>query len=152
MIRRPPRSTLFPYTTLFRSSLRDFPFVALIPSSLPRLNAQTGRQKPTPKQRELRIEKCCLNIKPRRAKHAKVAWCEKILIPGMFSKEKTIEDASVEWIRLKADIDSARLQDSANFRDDILEVRQLAKNKTAPDHIAGFVMHGQTKTIASDKM
>src|SRR5258707_12052312 len=24
MIRRPPRSTLFPYTTLFRSSLRDF--------------------------------------------------------------------------------------------------------------------------------
>src|SRR5689334_24643711 len=25
MIRRPPRSTLFPYTTLFRSSLLDFP-------------------------------------------------------------------------------------------------------------------------------
>src|SRR2546430_12586610 len=24
MIRRPPRSTLFPYTTLFRSRLRDF--------------------------------------------------------------------------------------------------------------------------------
>src|SRR2546425_10088971 len=24
MIRRPPRSTLFPYTTLFRSHLRDF--------------------------------------------------------------------------------------------------------------------------------
>src|SRR5258708_36267897 len=25
MIRRPPRSTLFPYTTLFRSSTRDIP-------------------------------------------------------------------------------------------------------------------------------
>src|SRR2546426_3758100 len=25
MIRRPPRSTLFPYTTLFRSRLRQFP-------------------------------------------------------------------------------------------------------------------------------
>src|SRR3712207_7016897 len=25
MIRRPPRSTLFPYTTLFRSGLRDLP-------------------------------------------------------------------------------------------------------------------------------
>src|SRR3712207_8042688 len=25
MIRRPPRSTLFPYTTLFRSMLEDFP-------------------------------------------------------------------------------------------------------------------------------
>src|SRR3989442_6076234 len=26
MIRRPPRSTLFPYTTLFRSQFRIFPF------------------------------------------------------------------------------------------------------------------------------
>src|SRR2546430_10342644 len=29
MIRRPPRSTLFPYTTLFRSSLTDFDLYAL---------------------------------------------------------------------------------------------------------------------------
>src|SRR5258707_2719262 len=29
MIRRPPRSTLFPYTTLFRSNPRSFPFVYL---------------------------------------------------------------------------------------------------------------------------
>src|SRR2546430_10216002 len=28
MIRRPPRSTLFPYTTLFRSLLRDFACLA----------------------------------------------------------------------------------------------------------------------------
>src|SRR2546422_3997320 len=28
MIRRPPRSTLFPYTTLFRSADRDPPFVS----------------------------------------------------------------------------------------------------------------------------
>src|SRR5258708_12306593 len=27
MIRRPPRSTLFPYTTLFRSNLKDFPLL-----------------------------------------------------------------------------------------------------------------------------
>src|SRR2546425_2080176 len=27
MIRRPPRSTLFPYTTLFRSAAHDLPFV-----------------------------------------------------------------------------------------------------------------------------
>src|SRR3712207_8779270 len=27
MIRRPPRSTLFPYTTLFRSGFLDMPFV-----------------------------------------------------------------------------------------------------------------------------
>src|SRR5258708_26414092 len=29
MIRRPPRSTLFPYTTLFRSSLNTFTLLAL---------------------------------------------------------------------------------------------------------------------------
>src|SRR3989442_15841474 len=29
MIRRPPRSTLFPYTTLFRSGLEDFRLVVL---------------------------------------------------------------------------------------------------------------------------
>src|SRR5256885_10766073 len=29
MIRRPPRSTLFPYTTLFRSELEDLPLYAL---------------------------------------------------------------------------------------------------------------------------
>src|SRR3712207_7365837 len=28
MIRRPPRSTLFPYTTLFRSGLKYFPIIA----------------------------------------------------------------------------------------------------------------------------
>src|SRR5258707_6134081 len=31
MIRRPPRSTLFPYTTLFRSHLDDRPFAAAAP-------------------------------------------------------------------------------------------------------------------------
>src|SRR5258708_27150042 len=31
MIRRPPRSTLFPYTTLFRSLLRDFSPVRHLP-------------------------------------------------------------------------------------------------------------------------
>src|SRR3989442_11058534 len=29
MIRRPPRSTLFPYTTLFRSRLREIPSIAM---------------------------------------------------------------------------------------------------------------------------
>src|SRR5262245_64573748 len=34
MIRRPPRSTLFPYTTLFRSSLNRLPLALLLASSL----------------------------------------------------------------------------------------------------------------------
>src|SRR5258708_24236337 len=36
MIRRPPRSTLFPYTTLFRSTL-GVPLIALVISSPPNL-------------------------------------------------------------------------------------------------------------------
>ena len=34
MIRRPPRSTLFPYTTLFRSGFAQAPAVTLVPSDL----------------------------------------------------------------------------------------------------------------------
>src|SRR5258707_5947690 len=36
MIRRPPRSTLFPYTTLFRSLLSDYEMLNVHPSLLPR--------------------------------------------------------------------------------------------------------------------
>src|SRR3712207_9347055 len=35
MIRRPPRSTLFPYTTLFRSAVADDVVVAALPRHLP---------------------------------------------------------------------------------------------------------------------
>src|SRR5258708_31892340 len=34
MIRRPPRSTLFPYTTLFRSAAVEFPAVMFFPHTL----------------------------------------------------------------------------------------------------------------------
>src|SRR2546430_9568556 len=37
MIRRPPRSTLFPYTTLFRSRLKEQPRSAGAPTPLPRI-------------------------------------------------------------------------------------------------------------------
>src|SRR2546426_7347153 len=47
MIRRPPRSTLFPYTTLFRSRLRRKPaYVRLVrprPATTPRPVAPTSR-------------------------------------------------------------------------------------------------------------
>src|SRR3712207_5781420 len=42
MIRRPPRSTLFPYTTLFRSLLRDISVRPLAG----RLDARPGRRRP----------------------------------------------------------------------------------------------------------
>src|SRR5947209_14479513 len=34
MIRRPPRSTLFPYTTLFRSGLPCYPSVVAVPGTV----------------------------------------------------------------------------------------------------------------------
>src|SRR3712207_7204844 len=43
MIRRPPRSTLFPYTTLFRSSPEPFNSAVVHVSALPSFNAP-GRE------------------------------------------------------------------------------------------------------------
>src|SRR3712207_1955992 len=50
MIRRPPRSTLFPYTTLFRSSLKR---------SRPRAAGQPGRSPARRHARRLRFEDGC---------------------------------------------------------------------------------------------
>src|SRR3712207_8721678 len=53
MIRRPPRSTLFPYTTLFRSALLEHP-LELVSLGQPLQHAQraTGRRAPGGPQRE----------------------------------------------------------------------------------------------------
>src|SRR2546422_3237343 len=48
MIRRPPRSTLFPYTTLFRSPAHDVTICLLGDASMARLNqAFRGKRGPT---------------------------------------------------------------------------------------------------------
>src|SRR3989304_2600689 len=49
MIRRPPRSTLFPYTTLFRSSANDYPLQhgSLIGASRARSSARAEDRKST---------------------------------------------------------------------------------------------------------
>src|SRR5258708_14317123 len=51
MIRRPPRSTLFPYTTLFRSPTWTWPRVFRISSSPPR-PSMPARAWPTPARSE----------------------------------------------------------------------------------------------------
>src|SRR5438552_11746674 len=52
MIRRPPRSTLFPYTTLFRSTLRlsGLPLAAAIPDGLS--SRRAGRREDRPRSEE----------------------------------------------------------------------------------------------------
>src|SRR5256885_8345024 len=47
MIRRPPRSTLFPYTTLFRSDLDG----GGIPGAVHARDSHAGRQRPAPEER-----------------------------------------------------------------------------------------------------
>src|SRR5256885_12009994 len=41
MIRRPPRSTLFPYTTLFRSSATSFGAIEVVPVCMTRTSSPT---------------------------------------------------------------------------------------------------------------
>src|SRR6202167_4602975 len=45
MIRRPPRSTLFPYTTLFRSSSAEFPGEQLVVCRNPHLAGERARDR-----------------------------------------------------------------------------------------------------------
>src|SRR3712207_9105684 len=46
MIRRPPRSTLFPYTTLFRSRRNLTPYDVVIIASMVEREAQLDRERP----------------------------------------------------------------------------------------------------------
>src|SRR5256885_17009962 len=51
MIRRPPRSTLFPYTTLFRSAFLDRSIIVNLPQSCPG-NLQKDKACPTVRDRK----------------------------------------------------------------------------------------------------
>src|SRR3712207_7892995 len=70
MIRRPPRSTLFPYTTLFRSS-------SLTNRTSPRANASNDEAKKGPSEGALRGHVCvlaateCEGVCPRNIKDRK---------------------------------------------------------------------------------
>src|SRR2546422_7119290 len=57
MIRRPPRSTLFPYTTLFRSTLGRSESI----SSTPNASASNSRAPPAPRRAWIRsfTTSCC---------------------------------------------------------------------------------------------
>src|SRR2546427_9249480 len=62
MIRRPPRSTLFPYTTLFRSYLRGIMFLDADRS----LNFSGPRSSPTISRRERKVLR---SLGPKAARH-----------------------------------------------------------------------------------
>src|SRR2546429_1912992 len=56
MIRRPPRSTLFPYTTLFRSVLRVMALELDRANDLPELPAERARVKMKSQSRQLHCD------------------------------------------------------------------------------------------------
>src|SRR5258708_27208162 len=55
MIRRPPRSTLFPYTTLFRSDLAALPTGELVPAPAFALPEPERRSTPRPAPPEVQM-------------------------------------------------------------------------------------------------
>src|SRR5271170_8169612 len=57
MIRRPPRSTLFPYTTLFRSCSHDA--LALLPQMRPSLRAERARSEEHTSELQSRVDLVC---------------------------------------------------------------------------------------------
>src|SRR5215216_4677267 len=88
MIRRPPRSTLFPYTTLFRSAGREF-FVAPLPAT------PTHRCPPAGSDRK----STRLNSSHQISSYA--VFCLK--------KKKNKTTSSIPWIKLKAGIPKRKL-------------------------------------------
>src|SRR5471030_1588391 len=71
MIRRPPRSTLFPYTTLFRSGPRRRPRVSLLNRRSPRANPGSRRsEEHTSELQSLRHLVCRLLLE-KKQRHAR---------------------------------------------------------------------------------
>src|SRR3712207_8112658 len=56
MIRRPPRSTLFPYPTLFRSSFRLSPFTTLEPPAAKLITSADRRLAASSNEMRVRVE------------------------------------------------------------------------------------------------
>src|SRR2546429_3833318 len=80
MIRRPPRSTLFPYTTLFRSSMNSVSLISAKPNpsstpppsltrSLPRAEAWFRRSEEHTSELQSRLHLVCRLLLEKKKKH-----------------------------------------------------------------------------------
>src|SRR2546425_12639203 len=77
MIRRPPRSTLFPYTTLFRSLVPGFEFAYVLGYVLPLMVVWR---------------------RPEAARLARLAWAFGLTLAGARSEEHTSELQSLAYL------------------------------------------------------
>src|SRR3712207_7519640 len=80
MIRRPPRSTLFPYTTLFRSS------------------SQSSRGLPTVSSRVTQLQEGCADIRCRAARRCSPLWYAIATANASRSEEHTSELQSRQYL------------------------------------------------------
>src|SRR2546429_5989738 len=75
MIRRPPRSTLFPYTTLFRSHRLHADHGGLFPAPVPGQDEARGRSEEHTPELQSRLQLVCrlLLEKKKKTRHSSVA-------------------------------------------------------------------------------
>src|SRR3712207_7144625 len=97
MIRRPPRSTLFPYTTLFRSSLGRCPPLPFLPPH-PRRRAS---RPPLPRQRR----RCLLPprlLRPRSEEHTSELQSRQYLVCRLLLEKKKQDITTITQMRMTA--------------------------------------------------
>src|SRR3712207_7633953 len=89
MIRRPPRSTLFPYTTLFRSGLRKFLHVLTMTKESAGRQQYHGRiNGPSHQHREECIDKLILQHVPRSEEHTSELQSRQYLVCRLLLEKK----------------------------------------------------------------
>src|SRR2546422_5189076 len=69
MIRRPPRSTLFPYTTLFRSKLKKRSASSPVESSMRETSWRLGRSEEHTSELQSRLHLVCRLLLEKKKKH-----------------------------------------------------------------------------------
>src|SRR2546427_4359591 len=90
MIRRPPRSTLFPYTTLFRSRAHDLPVAAIKASSTLRINS--SRVKGLRRIAVPSSKMPCVAISPRSEEHTSELQSQSNLVCRLLLEKKKKKD------------------------------------------------------------
>src|SRR5947209_13784774 len=87
MIRRPPRSTLFPYTTLFRSKYDDNP-----------VRPVQQIEERDPRDRFVEVEELGKLIEQRSEEHTSELQSRQYLVCRLLLEKKKIENSATYWM------------------------------------------------------
>src|SRR5438874_6285682 len=96
MIRRPPRSTLFPYTTLFRSPLEKVVFAALLGTNTTSLASSIGsRSEEHTSELQSRRDLVCRLLLEKKNREQLLAWFLSFEISSSFWRISAIDSKRV---------------------------------------------------------